>query len=371
MTAPLSLEKLQTRPEFQHFLQSANPLKFFLELHREYPELTSSPEGFFSCPIELTAFFPRSKSRLIMLDLGVVVVLPQSQQRGDFALALSVGLHGNETAPIEIVNDHLRDLLEGEITAATPVLLLYGHFEAMLMHRRQIEENLNRCFDPHKELIFSGRSQESARAYRLKKAMASFVKEQVSEACPLFHLDLHTAIRGSLFKRFCILPHQDRRLDRRSLQVMSQMGVEAILYSDGATTTFSYYSCALYQAHSYTVELGSVKPFGLNHHEDFVDARSELMRLIIEGTWPAMTDGADSLKAFDVVRTLKRTSNDFKLLFAEDLPNFTPFKKGTPLMLDGSKTFTSHDDEERIVFPNSKVDIGERAALIVRPRNLS
>jgi succinylglutamate desuccinylase len=364
----MDIEQLKLTPAFQLFLEERNVLDLFLALHQSKDLVFFDEKSFFNEPIVLNEFFPKARVQLRLVDLGVIEITPTVDNIEDFPLVFlySAGLHGNETAPIEIINDLFSNILSGEQTVATAVMFQFGHFEAMLAHRRQIEENLNRCFDPLKSLHYNTRSQESIRAFRLQKTLHDWFASY-SQA-KLVHFDLHTAIRASLHKRFCVIPHKqdERALDFRLLQSLMQMQIEAALFSEGASSTYSYYTYQLYDAQSFTIELGSVKPFGKNDHVDFLEARLELTRLI-ESAQFAEESQELNLAFYDVVRVIKRTSEDFKLFFAEDIPNFTAFKERTPLAQDGERTYTSHHDEERVVFPNSKVGVGERACLIVRP----
>jgi succinylglutamate desuccinylase len=68
---------------------------------------------------------------------------------------------------------------------------------------------------------------------------------------------------------------------------------------------------------------------------------------------------------FTVIDQLTKHSEAFELLFAADVPNFTPFAKGSLLARDGAYRYTVRHDEERIVFPNATVKPGLRAGLLV------
>jgi succinylglutamate desuccinylase len=360
-------QKLISTDLFNSFLETADCLEFFISLHQLKDISSFNEHSYFERPISLNDFFPHSKVNINLVDLGVIEVAPRiDDQNFSQVFLFSAGLHGNETAPIEILRDLLKDLLLGNKSVSTTLLVQFGHFEAMIAQRRQIEENLNRCFDPLKALLYNARSQESIRAFRLQKTLHDWYKNYPQ--AKFIHFDLHTAIRLSLHKRFCVIPHrqQDRALDFDLIQSLAKMQIEAALFSESASSTYSYYTYQLYDAQSFTIELGSVRPFGQNNHTDFQAAREELSRLIETAQFaPSMIE--NTIKFYDVVRVIKRTHEDFKLLFAEDIPNFTSFKERTPLAQDGDRVHTSHHDEERVVFPNSKVAIGERACLIVRP----
>lgn len=364
----MKVSEVITTKAFERFVHTADCLELFLELHQSQDISLFNQHSFFDHSFSLNSFFPNSKVDIICHDLGVLEISAKEQQETFSQVFLySAGLHGNETAPIEILRDLVSDFLLGQKTLNSSLLIQFGHFEAMLAHRRQIEENLNRCFDPLKTLVYNARSQESIRAYRLQLTLHDWLKK--FPHANLLHFDLHTAIRSSLHKRFCVIPHRqlDREIQLNIMQCLARMHIEAALFSEGASSTYSYYTYQLYDAQSFTIELGSVKPFGQNSKDDFLAARYELSRLVESGEFLSTPTHVD-IQFYDVIRVIKRTQEDFKLLFPEEIPNFTAFKDRTPLAQDGDRIFNSHHDEERVVFPNSKVSIGERACLIVRPQ---
>lgn len=365
---PLAIEQLRELECFLDFTRDYDFLKLSLTLQERYSQDFNWENSLFAEPIGLNPFFPQLKGKLELLDQGVLLLAPNELPEDATPMAFSVGLHGNETGPIEVVNQLLSSVLRGQLTPKGPTLFLFGHFEAMLAEKRQIEENLNRCFDPHRPLTLVTRSQESIRAYRLKLALDTLLNSTPIDPSLLLHLDLHTAIRKSMFERFVVYPYrpQSEELTPKMESFLATLGVQAVLHSDGPTSTFAYYSTQKYNALGLTVELGKVRPFGKNNLQDFDDVRLSLENLITKGL--AQEFPLVQLDHFDVVRTLTRQHQDFKLLFPEDLPNFSTFKAGQPLMQDGEKIFHCHDEQERIVFPNSRVAIGERAALIVRPK---
>jgi len=64
---------------------------------------------------------------------------------------------------------------------------------------------------------------------------------------------------------------------------------------------------------------------------------------------------------------IDKRSADFVLHFADNIPNFTGFKKGTLLATDGDVEYRTLEEGEAIVFPNSNVALGQRALLTVVP----
>ena len=347
--------------EFRAFTQNADFLQLSLDCQKN--DSFAPVSG----PIDLNPFFPQASCDLHYLDKGMLVARPK-ESTSPYCLIISVGIHGNETAPIEIVRDQLRDIFQGQLGVELPILFIFGHLEAMILAKRQVEENLNRIFftsKSHQKL--KPRSLEAIRALEIMEQVKSFV-DLYAQDKTLVHYDLHTAIRKSKIEKFCVHPFVDKReFGEEQFHFLSSMGVEATLFSRAYASTFSCYSANEYEAQSFTVELGAVARFGQNDLSRFSQADRALRELYSKGSYENMAKPL-APRAFEVVRTLVRRHEKFKLTFSEDLPNFSSFKKGEAMMEDGDETHVAQSDGERIVFPNSKVGIGERVALIVRER---
>lgn len=346
---------------FRLFVKTADFLDFSLQLQKN-PKI-------FESPVELSEFFPESTMRLSLRGKGLLFVIPKQLNVSENVLLISAGIHGNETAPIEIVRDQLKDILKGRQTLALPTFFILGNLEAMMLAHRQVEENLNRLFyTTQAKTHLKPRSLEAIRALEIQSEVDFFVKTYALGKL-FVHYDLHTAIRRSKIEKFAVLPYvADREYDQDQLSFLSKMGVEAILFSRAQTTTFSCYTANEFQAVSFTVELGMVAKFGQNNLSKFKQADTAIRELYSSGGFQN-SSGGPAPSSFDVIRTLVRRHEKFRLLFPEDLPNFSTFSKGIPLMEDGSEVISSQDDAEAIVFPNSKVGIGERVALIVKRRS--
>jgi succinylglutamate desuccinylase len=143
-----------------------------------------------------------------------------------------------------------------------------------------------------------------------------------------------------------------------------------VLFSESPTTTYSYFSSLHCGVHSFTVELGKVKPFGRNNMADFAQARTALFDLV-------SVESVESLSTMPVLFRIKqiilRHTEDFKFNFPDNTPNFTAFNQGDVLAseYDDQGTLLSSyscvQDAEAIVFPNANVALGQRALLTVVP----
>src|SRR5690606_9796221 len=186
-------------------------------------------------------------------DAGVIVVEPDVPAGKD--VVISCGVHGNETAPIEMVRDLLQEILSSQLVVRQRVLFLIANPLAIVAGTRFVHTNMNRLFSgAHR----SGNSLEHQRAAQLEQYVSRFYRQQKR-----YHYDLHTAIRDSAFERFAIYPFpHDNPYCKEQLTFLAECGINTILLNQAPTTTFSYYSVNTHQAHGFTVELGKVKPFG-------------------------------------------------------------------------------------------------------------
>ncbi|MBD3667438.1 MAG: succinylglutamate desuccinylase [Kangiella sp.] len=310
------------------------------------------------------------QGKVIFHDAGIVEFVPN--QVSDQFVCLSCGVHGNETAPMEIISDMVRDILVGSQALKVNLLILLGNPKAMLQQERFLEFNLNRMFNHHWKsyLEADANCYEALRAKRLEEAVKDFFDKSPADS-RRYHYDLHTAIRASKHQRFAIYPYLDGREHKvEQLAFMQDCGVNTILLYHKASSTFSYHTSHHFKADAFTVELGKVKPFGENNREDFAEAEN-CLRQLTAGNYHFNNDReVADLSLFAVKKELLRISDDSHLNVDDDLANFTEFKQGFELLSDPEEPYTVESDGEAIVFPNNKVPIGQRMALLVEPVTL-
>lgn len=282
-------------------------------------------------------------------------------------IILSCGVHGNETAPIEICDDLVKGILTGALTLAHDVLFLFGNLPAMDIAERFVEENMNRLFSGAHSKGEGLVNAERVRAKQLEEAVASFFEAGEGTR---YHYDLHTAIRASKNEKFAVYPYLHERVHSKGqLAFLAACGVKTILLSESSTTTFSYFSSYQFNAHAFTVELGKVCPFGQNDMSRFEDARQAITQLITQTEYAPTVD-MNELDIYRVNQVINRNEEQFTLHFDDDTPNFTDYPKGTVLASEAGKEYVAEQDGEAIVFPNAKVAIGQRALLTVVPTTL-
>ncbi|GGW76113.1 succinylglutamate desuccinylase [Alteromonas halophila] len=340
---------------------TANPIKDgeFLHQSRRAPD-----------SLEAISPFTLSNQTRVSIDApGIIRFDPPAQQHAGKYVVLSCGVHGNETAPIEICDDLVRDILLERLTLRHSVLFLFGNLPAMDIAERFVEENMNRLFSGAHSEGEGCVNAERQRAKQLEAAVSDFFADAPDHSTRL-HYDLHTAIRASKNEKFAVYPYlHGRPHSLGQLGFLAACGVKTILLSESPTTTFSYYSSHVHNAHAFTVELGKVRPFGQNDMTRFADARKAITRLTSEEDYAPQV-APETLDIYRVNQVINRQQEAFELHFDDDTPNFTDYAKGTVLASEPGRQYEAQQDGEAIVFPNARVAIGQRALLTVVPTTL-
>ncbi|WP_250654967.1 succinylglutamate desuccinylase [Alkalimarinus coralli] len=310
-------------------------------------------------------------SKAILHALGILEFIPATNNNSikPTKLILSAGIHGNETAPIEFCNTLINEVLEDQYPIKVPTLFILGNPQAMVEGKRFIEHNLNRLFcGLHKSESYCN-SIEGKRAALIEQYVDLFVNQggkHSQDEYPVNHYDLHTAIRDSVFERFAIYPYvAGRETNPVQLQFLAFSDIEAFLFQTTPATTFSSHTAENYDAESFTVELGKVRPFG--HNIDYkYRAITENLRLRLQGSWPQPRRPEHRVQCFIATHEIINTGKDFQLFIPEDVSNFREYPKGSLIWQDKEQSYRVKDQVEYIVFPNSKVGVGQRAGIMLR-----
>jgi succinylglutamate desuccinylase len=285
----------------------------------------------------------------------------QPPRAASLRLLLSAGVHGDETAPIEMLARRLPQWADAAAALEVELVLAIGNPDAVAAGRRFVGYDMNRMFASDGAVPAWGREGERAR--QLKQVLAAAMP--TSTGTPLVHLDLHTTIRPSLKPTFAIVPGSDAHSPL--LRWLGCAGLHAAVLNPGPGTTLSAWSAARGAA-SCTVELGRVGAFGSNDADllaPFEAALDRLVRRPLE-CWHTPAD-AGGIEVYRVTRELIRSSEHFELMIPDTAPNFTPLAPGQLLARDRLHLVHARQGGECVLFPNRKVALGLRAGLLVAP----
>ncbi|MGL5006641.1 MAG: succinylglutamate desuccinylase [Plesiomonas sp.] len=300
-------------------------------------------------------------TKVSIWDTGVIIFSPQTYSERD--IILSCGIHGNETAPIELLSDLVQTLLLEKWQVNQRVMFIFGNPAAINANVREVRDNLNRLFSG---AHLGGRSRERDRAAKLEAYVDRFFREGGATRAR-YHYDLHTALRSSLYEKFAIYPYlHDSAHNLEQLAFLSACGISAVVLMNAPSTTFSYFSSKEFSAHAFTLELGKAAPFGQNAPHALTLLRTQLINFCgqIDYVWP---QSVAEVNVFAVYREIRRNSDDFRFLFLDDLPNFAFFQNGDRFAVDGDINYCIEQPQETIIFPNLNVAIGQRVCLTAIP----
>ena len=301
--------------------------------------------------------------RMRWMSEGALEVRPPAARDNGMDLLLSAGIHGNETAPIELLDQLIRDIARGDLKPRARILFLFGNPEAMRRGERYIEQDVNRLFNGRHE---QASGFEALRACELERLATSFFS--LPDRYRL-HYDLHTAIRGSKIEQFALYPWKEgRQHSRLELARLRAAGMAAVLLQNKASIVFSAYTYDKLDAESFTLELGKARPFGQNQQVN-LQLLEKRLKQIIEGTEPPLEDEPlNGLQLFSVAREIIKHSDAFKLNLPADVENFSELDQGFLLANDLADTrWVVEEQGARIIFPNPKVKNGLRAGILIVP----
>jgi succinylglutamate desuccinylase len=127
------------------------------------------------------------------------ITLPGASRR--LRLLLSVGIHGDETAPIEMLASLLDGLAKQPSALQADLMIAVGNLQAIALGRRYVDADLNRLFANERGDLHD--AKEAARADEIMRASVAFFDAAAGDK---WHLDLHTAIRASRYPAFAVMP---------------------------------------------------------------------------------------------------------------------------------------------------------------------
>ena len=300
-----------------------------------------------------------------LLYRGVLQITPRELASDAKDIVLSSGIHGDETSPIELIQQIASGVVLGHIQPVHRLLLIIAHPEAINHQQRFMAENMNRLF----QVRNPERNNECCVANSLQLAINSFYGTSTAIKPDRWHLDLHCAIRPSQHDTFAISPYSDKHTRSNKLfSFIHHAKLEAVLLSNIPSPTFAWYSAEYHGAQSLTVELGRVGKIGHNNLLLLAQFSHAMLQLITDVTVPIIW--TSEVEVYQVSRIIVKQQEGFYFTFNDDVANFTFFAEGDEFAVEGDKTYVASVGGESVVFPNRHVILGQRAALMVKKANL-
>ena len=293
---------------------------------------------------------------------GVLSLTPK--QAYEKVVVLSAGVHGNETAPIELLARLSQDIFTGQLELKVRLLLILGNPEAIRSGQRYIENDINRMFCGVQQQFVA--TAEAQRVVELEQIVTDFFTNSHAQA-QLYHYDLHTAIRPSLLPTFALFPYQTHAYDAALLASLNAAELDAVVYHNAVGKTFTHFTSSIFQAASATLELGHAKPFGQNDLLAF-SAIDQVLRTVLSAQdLPVRNNKA--IQTFQVADSIIKTEDDFQLNLADSAPNFSVFQSGAVIATQQGKPYVVAQQQVWILFPNPQVKKGLRAGLLLTELN--
>jgi succinylglutamate desuccinylase len=288
---------------------------------------------------------------------GALEIIPSRYDAECRSIVISCGIHGDETAPIELVDKLVADIIDGYQTVNERVLFIIANPLAIKTGTRFVDENLSRLFDE--------KPRESSKELVIADTLKILLRSYFDNTKPTnrWHFDLHSAVCESNYHSFTVVPKVRHPVRSRELMDFIEAAhIEAVILANAPSSTLSWYCADKYAAQSLSIELGQVAKFGENDLRRLVAfdiaLRDFVARIPIEHL-------AKKAQTYRVSRTIVRINDDFDFLDSKILTNFTSFVHGEVFGHDGEKPLMAKNEGEAILFPNPNVPVGERAALMV------
>ncbi|MFL6671967.1 MAG: succinylglutamate desuccinylase [Massilia sp.] len=291
-------------------------------------------------------------------ERGIMTVKSAAAGQARASVLVSVGVHGDETGPIEMVAYAIEALSREPAQLAVDLMLCVGNIDAIAAGKRFIDADLNRMFRAERGALAG--TAEAARADAMIAATAGFF----DGAGPVrWHLDLHTAIRASRYPTFAIVPDLIAPERKRALvNWLGRAAIGAIVMNPKSAGTYSYHSAEHHGAAGSTVELGRVGTLGQNDLSQF-DQVAAALGALLRGAAPG--EPGQQPHVFKVAQEVLKLSEAFRMNVGRETQNFTALRRGDVIATDGDTVYTVFHDEELVLFPNPDVRVGLRAGLMV------
>ena len=304
-------------------------------------------------------------------DDGVVAIFPTTKALQKKAIIISAGIHGDETGPVELVQK-LFDSLLNKLVINCPLMIILGNLEAIRQGKRQIETNLNRCFDADELKLNS--SLEHKRALKIIHAIDNFKKELDAEDISIkMLLDLHSYVYPDYFceyqsdkTQFAIcVKEQPYSLDHKKILSACDLG-KVITDIDMKGTLVSFIVNKYPHITSMVFELGHAHKLGDNNPLDLENISNYIYAQISEKYNQNRQISSQQIEKYKFCPPVIKNNETFELNNDICLKNFTKYKKGTVLAYEnGEAIYQVPSDNHTVLFPWPTRSVGAAGTYIL------
>ncbi len=283
---------------------------------------------------------------------------------GGQRILVSGGIHGNEVTGVEIINEIVEQIINQRLQIHGKALFVLGNGKALAMNKRETEAkaNMNRMFGRILQFFIDRGLTTSYEFGRVKQ-----IEDAVRRFEPTWHFDIHQTIEPS--DPFAITqlrnPKGVATYDYDVEAFLAEAKINKVVYRPTTTISsgvFSEFTGVNFGTKAMTLEIGQISKTCPLVYQAVRDA---ILRVLIEGA-EVFEDvkNNDPIEAYKIIDEVIKRNPSFRF-YRDGLRNFDSFKADQAICFDGQKDVVLKEPVG-LLFPNAKVQTGERAGVLVK-----
>ncbi|AIT08841.1 hypothetical protein LO80_01840 [Candidatus Francisella endociliophora] len=287
---------------------------------------------------------------------GIVAIFP-AIKTSQKAMIVSAGIHGDETGAVELVYKLFNSLLNGTVISR-PLMIILGNLDAIKQGTRQVETNLNRCFDDDELSLNS--SMEHKRALDIITAIDEFKEELDAKDISIeMLLDLHSYVYPDYFSQYhddktqfaiCV-KEQPYSLNHEQILSACNLG-KVITDIDMKGTLVSFIVKRYPYITSMVFELGHAHKLGKNNPLDLKNIADYIYAQVSETYNKNKQINPQQIERYKFCPPVIKNNETFELNSNICLRNFTKYEKGTVLAYEnGEVIYRMPSNNHTVLFP--------------------
>ena len=293
---------------------------------------------------------------------GILELIPATLAK--HSLILSCAVHGDETAPIEVLDKILADIVTGKILLNTHLVIVFANIAAIKQNKRYVDTNLNRLFTT--DLLNKPTQVDNYEEHRAGQICACLAAIYSAGRYPFrTHLDLHCSIKASIHPIFAVKPVKLIGSSRVVYRTPIVYPVDAMIHSRQVSTTLSFYTTNVLTCASATLELGKSNKLFCNESAHLIAIYTYLVEALTTSLYKA-SFCIKTERHFVVAEEIVKKTSYFHFTSTQSFVNFQPIEQNQRIaQLSAAESFIS-PGKRLMCFANQNVEIGHRAALLLK-----